>query len=711
MIECFDVDTYQRDGGLVTTENIKKYIKEGNQGKESIIQAIKLLKKTHKEMEYLPINELAIILTSEIDKRMPKKCSECNEYYSDKLTENQKLQCITCNIGHHGCNKESQGMKIKGCKWMCGDCETLIKENDDLLNSLRLLVSLAAINNKQEHCKKSKKRKRIPECLKEKNKTTYSCGECKKTINPRSPSIGCTGCTDWLHIKCAGFKSTKEAVKDQDIFECNRCQKMKEDDRNHSVNNDNDIDVIEDVNDTATLKNDIGASIPQNGNKTKFDFSKRNEEATLIKGDKNSTITQNNNNNSNKDSWRLEQLKSELQSFSLKTWLLDSHVYYLLKNLQKEASKKGSQIWFVDPTIVQFLKYTSNENVESTLDAEDAWWKDYIFMPINDCGPNDEVEGGIHWSLLVFSRKENTWYYMDSAQQANRKVAETLVNKLNKYMFNFSDSSPCFVVSKCTKQKNNYDCGAFVMLFAQTASRRIFNCEPLDTCLIDEGEVKTLRKWIRNQMEKELQQLDAGRNILNKNSIEVRPVNKTKLNSVPLNNGTKGPQGNQHTYSHKMDKVCWKWVNNKCWRGENCKFKHPKICTEILNNRQCKSEQCNQYHPQLCRANKNQERCKWGENCKFRHVNDNLYHRGYQQKHVNTVNYNTNNKKTYDNYKNWSYENDYNLPGGYNRGHNRNYRGMENFHKEWPTPWEGKMLKRLRQMVNMEQNSWEPLGW
>ena len=701
LIECFDVDTYQRDGGLVTTEKIKEYIEEGNQGKESIIQTIKLLMKTHKEIEYLSIDELVIILINEIDKRMPKKCRDCNEYYTDKLTEIQKLECITCNIGHHGCNEESHVTKIKGWKWMCDECETLIKENDDLLHSLRLIMSIGAINNKQKICKNNKKRKRVPEQLEEKSKKTWRCGECTKIIHSRSPSIGCKGCTAWLHIKCAGFKSTKAAEKDQETFKCNTCQKVREVRKNQN-------DGFEDGNETEdevqiTSLEDINVSFPQNGD----------DEAKSTIGDKNTPIIQNKNN---KESYRSEQLKSEIQSFSPKTWLHDSHIDYLLKNLQRESSKEGPQVWFVDPTVVQFLKYASSGDVESTLDAEDAWWKDFIFMPINDCGPNDKVEGGIHWSLLVFSRKENTWYYMDSGQHTNKNLAQTLVNKLNKYMFSFSDSSPSFVISNCTKQKNNYDCGPFVMLFAQTASKRIANCEPLDTCFIDEGDVKTLRKWIRNQMEKELHLLstakaDTGDSNLNKNPKDDIYVNKTQTNKrVPLNNDKKQRQQDNHTYNHKMVKVCWKWVNDKCWRGKNCKFEHPSLCNDILNNQQCNSRQCNQYHPQICRANKNKEMCRWGEQCKFRHINNNIYIRGNQQKHANAGNY-KNRNKPYDNYEKLGYKNEYNAFSNNKRSRDWKYGDTGNFHKEWPTPWEGKMLKRLRQMVNMEESCWETSGW
>ena len=53
------------------------------------------------------------------------------------------------------------------------------------------------------------------------------------------------------------------------------------------------------------------------------------------------------------------------------------------------------------------------------------------------------------------------------------------------------------------------------------------------------------------------------------------------------------------------------------------------------------------------------------------------------------------------------YDNHYDIYGR-NIGGNEN---SENFHKEWPTPWEGKMLKKLRQILQMEANSWGPAGW
>ena len=28
----------------------------------------------------------------------------------------------------------------------------------------------------------------------------------------------------------------------------------------------------------------------------------------------------------------------------------------------------------------------------------------------------------------------------------------------------------------------------------------------------------------------------------------------------------------------KHEDVCWKHINYMCWRGENCRFKHPTLC-------------------------------------------------------------------------------------------------------------------------------------
>ncbi|CAL4089430.1 unnamed protein product, partial [Meganyctiphanes norvegica] len=121
-------------------------------------------------------------------------------------------------------------------------------------------------------------------------------------------------------------------------------------------------------------------------------------------------------------------------------------------------------------TTTQLLKIGDTKDLNYTLDSLEAWWKEYIIMPLNDNNSANK-EGGSHWSLLVYSKHDDKWYHFDSKQGSNIKHARRLVSRVNSYL---SDKTqPTLVETSCTQQNNNYDCGAYTMVYAQMATRRI----------------------------------------------------------------------------------------------------------------------------------------------------------------------------------------------------------------------------------------------
>ena len=82
----------------------------------------------------------------------------------------------------------------------------------------------------------------------------------------------------------------------------------------------------------------------------------------------------------------------------------------------------------------------------------------------------------------------------------------------------------------------------------------------------------------------------------------------------------------QQTSNNKLktDRVCYKWFNFLCWKGKNCTYDHPDMCDADVNEKPCKKDPCDLYHPQVCRVNLGHKVCRWGETCKFRHVHDNV---------------------------------------------------------------------------------------
>ena len=77
---------------------------------------------------------------------------------------------------------------------------------------------------------------------------------------------------------------------------------------------------------------------------------------------------------------------------------------------------------------------------------------------------NNDREGGEHCSLVVYNENGNTWYHFDSIGNYNDGAAHKLVDGVNNYLS--KDNKPNFVKVPCTQQKNGFDCGPLVGLFA-----------------------------------------------------------------------------------------------------------------------------------------------------------------------------------------------------------------------------------------------------
>ena len=101
------------------------------------------------------------------------------------------------------------------------------------------------------------------------------------------------------------------------------------------------------------------------------------------------------------------------------------------------------------------------------LEPLNIWQRKYILLAVNDNKVVDNVEkaGGQHWSLLVYTIRDNTWYHYDSINNSNMGEARFLVGRLHEYIR--PGTTPNITKALCTQQNNNYDCGAYTMVYAQ----------------------------------------------------------------------------------------------------------------------------------------------------------------------------------------------------------------------------------------------------
>ena len=153
--------------------------------------------------------------------------------------------------------------------------------------------------------------------------------------------------------------------------------------------------------------------------------------------------------------------------------------------------KNNQNILFIPPSITQLLKEGFLEEYNMTLEPLNIWQKKYILLAVND--NKLEAAGGQHWSLLVYTIKENTWYHYDSLKNLNIGEARFLAGRLQEYIR--PGSTPILTTARCTQQNNNIDCGAYTMIHAQKIASILTGEHTKDmainTCIVGTEEVKT----------------------------------------------------------------------------------------------------------------------------------------------------------------------------------------------------------------------------
>ena len=159
-----------------------------------------------------------------------------------------------------------------------------------------------------------------------------------------------------------------------------------------------------------------------------------------------------------------------------------------------------------------------------------------------------------------------------------------------------------------------------------------------------------------------------------------RKTKKSKQDSIKQINNNNRKQIINH--KSRNDNVCGRWINHKCWKGEDCTFEHPIMCESDVYLTACEENPCNLYHPQVCSTNSKGKVCSWGEGCKFRHLlNDVQGHSHENNRHRQDSHY-----KHYDNhYDRYGDQNNYGYGDGQPNGRHQNKRALhnQNIHKNY----------------------------
>lgn len=152
--------------------------------------------------------------------------------------------------------------------------------------------------------------------------------------------------------------------------------------------------------------------------------------------------------------------ESDLNLLKGPYWLNDNIISFYFEYLEKTVYVDEENLLFISPDVVQCLKAAKVSELPMFLDPLFAKRKKFIFLALNNCEVMDAA-GGSHWSLLVYSQPEATFYHFDSLSGTNYRQAAKLSGKLFSYVT--LDGSGDLIEYESLQQSNSYDCGIFLL--------------------------------------------------------------------------------------------------------------------------------------------------------------------------------------------------------------------------------------------------------
>ncbi|CAL4237367.1 unnamed protein product, partial [Meganyctiphanes norvegica] len=95
--------------------------------------------------------------------------------------------------------------------------------------------------------------------------------------------------------------------------------------------------------------------------------------------------------------------------------------------MKEDTTMNANKILLVNPSSTFLLKECEDKKVvhDAKLDLK-INEMEWVFYPINNNKKTDSV-GGTHWSLLLYCKKDNTFYHFDPIEDKNTDHAKKLV--------------------------------------------------------------------------------------------------------------------------------------------------------------------------------------------------------------------------------------------------------------------------------------------
>ncbi|KAJ5069139.1 sentrin-specific protease 8 [Anaeramoeba ignava] len=156
-------------------------------------------------------------------------------------------------------------------------------------------------------------------------------------------------------------------------------------------------------------------------------------------------------------------------------WIEDAIITFYFEYLTHNKIK-DDKLLLLNPTMMMFISFiTSKEELEEALKERKLTEREIICFPITDTQSLEQI-GGSHWSLLVFVKKLNTFYYYDSMYTYNFHSAQNFLNKFKPLLIEKEKLKETKIIQVKTKsQENSYDCGLYLLSFANYIQNHFYS--------------------------------------------------------------------------------------------------------------------------------------------------------------------------------------------------------------------------------------------
>ncbi|KAL1227234.1 Protein SHQ1 [Trichinella pseudospiralis] len=173
--------------------------------------------------------------------------------------------------------------------------------------------------------------------------------------------------------------------------------------------------------------------------------------------------------------------QSDVELLKGRNWLNDQILSFCFEYFTQVVFPDfADSVAFIEPAVIHWIKLDSDTD---SLHEVLPWLKkSLLLIPVNDS--DSAAGGGHHWSLLVYRKEQEKFEYYNSSLYSNLIGVKGLANKIFRLVHYKEENIPSAEVVEipCAKQINYYDCGLYVIIFAEIVAQQFCSSSKFDDC-------------------------------------------------------------------------------------------------------------------------------------------------------------------------------------------------------------------------------------